>query len=208
MIQKLLFFQLGRHWKTYLIENTIPERVVLLTERVHHSRKKLQWWLCHKRYMVLYTQSTQFWFTRAYFPLCCLQDLILFCSLPSVPYRTTQFPTSRKVGTFLPSLALHTFSISFPKMCIFLSSSCTFSSSLIQILPHPHKRNLPFCQDIQPCKNLEVMKRRREPKLRKTHLFSSFWKEKYIPWEAIWMSQALHPNIHLINYTCALSYWK
>lgn len=95
-------------------------------------------------------------------PLCPLQD-------HPVPYIK------------LPSLALDIFSISFPQTCTFLSSSCTFFSSLIQILPHPYKRNPSFCQDFQPCKNLKVMKRRRESKLRKTHLFLSCWKEKDIP---------------------------
>lgn len=49
----------------------------------------------------------------------------------------------------------------------FLLASLKFLPSLIQILPHPHKKNLPFSQDIQPCKNEKVMKWRRVPWLKR-----------------------------------------
>lgn len=133
----------------------IPERAVAFTERVHHSNKELQWWLSckacgtlHPKYLIFISKSVFSFRLSLGFDFAALSFLwsprIIQCLISR--YHSWHFTYFLLVSLkSLPSILL-----------------------LMQILPHPRKKNLPFSQDIQPCKNCKVMKWRRDPQLKRT----------------------------------------
>lgn len=155
MIQKLLFLQTGSHWKTYLKENaTIP----LSLKGLYHSQKGCTT-AARNSSDDSAMQGMQCFTPKV--PHFDLQERIFLSVVFRIWFFWVAFPL---IPQNYPS-RYHPWFISF------LLGSLQFLPSfllVIQILPHSHKKNLPFSPDIQPCKNWKVMKWRRDSHLKRT----------------------------------------
>lgn len=141
VIQKLLVLQTGSPWKTHLKENVI---IPLSLKGLYHSQKGCT--------TAARNSSDDFalqgvWCFTSRAPNFDLQEHILFSPALGFDFAGLSFLWSPRTNQFLMS-RYDTWHFT-----PFLLVSLKLLPSLIQILPHPHKKNLPFSQDIQPCKN-------------------------------------------------------